>query len=60
MTEEFNACLTERSVQKGGLNGQFEVSYSCSGIDSRFECDITIGNLYSFYLQLDNAYEFFP
>lgn len=56
----FDTDQTEYSIEKGGLTGQFEVSYSCSGINSRFDCDMTIGNLYLFYIQLDNTYECLP
>ena len=39
------------------LSGTFEVIYKCSGMDCHFECDITIGNVYYFYLELDTAYD---
>lgn len=48
------------SINAGGVTGVFEVAYSCLGMDCRFECDITMGNLYSFYLQLENVYECLP
>ena len=48
------------SIKRGGIAGDFEVSYKCNGIESRFECDLTTGNLYSFYVELDNSYECLP
>lgn len=56
----FDENLTEHSIQTGGLSGKFEVTYRCSGADCRFECDITIGNLYYLYLELDDAFESMP
>ena len=48
----FDDNQTEYSIQAGGVTGKFEVTYKCCGIDSNFECDITIGNLYYFYIEL--------
>lgn len=48
------------SIQRGGLLGDFEVCYKCNGIDCRFECELTPGNLQCFYYELDNVYEGFP
>ena len=45
------------SIKRGGFTGDFEVSYQCEGMDCKFECDITMGNLYTFYLELDNAFD---
>ena len=56
----FDSNQTEYSVESGGLTGQFEVVYNCCGISSKFDCDITIGNLYDFYVQLENTYECLP
>ena len=39
------------------LSGTFEIIYKCSGMDCHFECDISIGNIYYFYLELDTAYD---
>ena len=39
------------SIKRGGLTGDFEVAYQCEGMDCKFECDITMGNLYTFYLE---------
>ena len=39
------------------LSGTFEIIYKCSGMECHFECDITIGNVYYFYLELDTAYD---
>ena len=43
--------------RKEDLTGTFEVIYKGSGIDCRFECDITIGNIHYFYSELDTAYD---
>lgn len=56
----FDKNQTEYSIQAGGVTGRFEVTYKCRGIDSQFECDITIGNLYYFYIELENMYECLP
>ncbi|MCC3351432.1 hypothetical protein [Ruminococcus albus] len=56
----FEENQTDYSIQAGGVTGKFEVTYKCCGIDSQFEIDMTIGNLYYFYVELDNAYECLP
>ena len=53
----FEENQTDYSIQTGGATGNFEITYKCSGIDSQFEIDITIGNLYYFYNELKNIYE---
>lgn len=54
--EKFDADQTDYTVQMGGLTGSFSVRYSCKGIESCFECDVTIGNVYDFYVSLNKAY----
>ena len=56
----FDQKQTDYSIQAGGVTGQFEIAYKCAGIDSRFDIDITIGNLYYFYIELENVYECLP
>lgn len=56
----FDDNQTDYSIQAGGVTGEFVVSYKGRGIDSLFECDITIGNLYDFYIELKNIYENLP
>ena len=56
----FDEHQNEYTINAGGVTGTFEIAYSCLGMDCRFECDITMGNLYSFYLQLENVYECLP
>ena len=58
--KSFDEKQSEHSINVGGVTGTFEIAYSCLGMDCRFECDITMGNLYSFYLQLENVYECLP
>ena len=53
----FDNKQTDYSVQAGGVTGRFEVIYTCRGIESQFECDITIGNVYEFYNELKGAYK---
>ena len=52
----FDEKQSDYSIQMGGVTGKFEVIYRCYGIESQFECDITIGNVYDFYIQLNNVY----
>lgn len=40
------------------LTGTFGIVYSGKGMECSFECDITIGNVYDFYISLENAYEY--
>lgn len=56
----FNKNQTDYSIQAGGVTGRFEVIYKYCGIDSQFECYITIWNLYYFYIELENVYECLP
>ena len=56
----FDENQTAYSIQTGGLTGTFEVTYQCAGMDCQFECDMTIGNLYYFYIALENGYECLP
>lgn len=58
--KSFDEHQNEYTINAGGVTGTFEIAYSCLGMDCRFECDITMGNLYSFYLQLENVYECLP
>ena len=48
------------SIKRGGVLGDFEVSYKCRGIESRFECELTPGNLNCFYYELENLYDGLP
>ncbi|MDO4863630.1 MAG: hypothetical protein Q4A05_05610 [Ruminococcus sp.] len=55
--KRFDENQSEYSIKNGGVTGDFEISYECKGVKCNFECDITIGNLYYFYIELDNAYQ---
>lgn len=44
-------------IKHNVVTGDFEIAYKCNGIESKFECDMTIGNLYCFFISLDNAYD---
>lgn len=48
---------TEQSIKTGGLTGKFGIIYQAGGIDCNFECDITVGNVYEFYVSLDDAWD---
>ncbi len=54
---KFDEGQSEYSINHSGITGDFEIAYKCSGIESKFECDMTIGNLYYFFVALDNAYD---
>ncbi|MBQ5311339.1 MAG: hypothetical protein ILP19_04790 [Oscillospiraceae bacterium] len=47
----------ERSIQRNGILGEFAVSYSCSGMQSSLDCDITLMHLYCFTYDLDTAWD---
>lgn len=57
---QFNAFddnQTDYSIKIGGITGKFNMIYQSKGISCNFECDITVGNVYEFYISLDNAYD---
>lgn len=53
----FDENQTDYTIKMGGVTGKFGIIYQSKGIDCNFECDITIGNVYAFYLSLDTAYD---
>lgn len=57
---QFNAFddnQTDYSIKRGGITGKFNIIYQSKGINCNFECDITVGKVYEFYISLDNAYD---
>lgn len=58
--KSFRAHQDSFSIKRSGLAGDFEVYYKCSGMENRFECDLTAANLYYFYYELDNAWDGLP
>lgn len=48
--------LSDYEIKMGGVTGEFGVYYMCKGINSEFNCDITVGNVYDFYVSLKTAY----
>ena len=58
--KRFKAHQDSFSIKRSGLAGDFEVYYKCSGMENRFECDLTVGELYCFYIELDNVYDGLP
>lgn len=55
---EFDSNQTDYYIRTGGVSGNFGIVYSGKGMECSFECDITIGNVYDFYIALENAYEY--
>ena len=47
----------EYSIKRGGLAGEFGIIYKDEAISCQFGCSLTIGNVYSFYVSLDSAYD---
>ncbi len=39
------------------VNGQFGIIYQTKGIDSSFACDVTVSNVFDFFMSLDCAYD---
>lgn len=54
--DRFDDDQTDFSIKAGGVTGSYSVIYQCRGIESHFECDITTGNVYDFYVSLRDAY----
>lgn len=54
---DFDDNQTDYSIKTYGVTGKFGVVYQCRGTDCRFECDITVGNIFDFYMSLDTAYD---
>lgn len=53
----FDDNQTDYSIKTGGVTGKFNIIYQSKGISCDFECDITVGNVYDFYISLGNAYD---
>lgn len=51
----FDENQTDYSINMGGVTGKFNVIYQCRGMDCNFRCEITVGNVYEFYISLDSA-----
>lgn len=58
--KSFKAHQDSFSIKRSGLAGDFEVYYKCRGMENRFECALTVGELYCFYIELDNVYDGLP
>lgn len=52
----FDDNQTDYSIKMGGVTGKFSIIYQGKGTNCNFGCDITVGNVYEFYISLDNAY----
>lgn len=48
---------SDHSIKIGGVTGKFSIKYQSKGINCNFRCDTTVGNVYVFYMALDNAYD---
>lgn len=55
--DSFDDNQSDYSIKMGGVTGKFSINYHSNGINCNFKCDITIGNVYVFYLELDTAYD---
>ena len=55
--KDFVRNTNDNSICRSKLLGIFEITYKCNGMSCCFECDMSIGNLYYFYLELDTAYD---
>lgn len=53
----FDKDQDEHSVKRGGITGSFGVVYKSHGMDCEFPVDLSVGNLYHFDYQLDDAYD---
>lgn len=47
---------TPESLKRGGVTADFNVKIFTDGIHADFKCGISIGNLYSFYTELQECY----
>lgn len=54
---QFHEEQTEESIRMGGVTGEFGIVYEGAGMHCAFRCDITVGNVYDFYLALNDAYQ---
>ncbi len=52
----FDDDQSDYSIEMGGVTGKFEIAYRGLGVNGGFLCDLTVGNVYQFYLDLENAY----
>ena len=55
--DSFDDNQSDYSIKMGGVTGKFSIQYHSNDINCQFECDITIGNVYAFYIALDTAYD---
>ena len=55
--DSFDDNQSDYSIKRGGLTGNFSIDYIGNGINCNFKCDITIGNVYAFYIALDTVYD---
>lgn len=55
--KKYDESQDEYSIKLGGITGDFELTYKSLGLECQFECDITVGNVYDFYRELEYAYQ---
>ena len=53
----FDKGQNEYSVKQSGITGSFGIVYQSCGMQCEFPIDLTVGNLYLFEYQLDDAYD---
>lgn len=56
---EFDEGQSDYSIQAGGVTGKFGIRYNGLGMDAKFECDITMGNLAEFNYSLDTSWDIY-
>ena len=55
--DSFDDNQSDYSIKMGGVTGNFSINYYSNSVNCNFKCDITVGNVYLFYVELDNAYD---
>lgn len=55
--KEFDEGQSDYSIEHGGVTGVFSVAFNEEGLNAEFPCDVTVGNVYSFFVQLRECYK---
>lgn len=58
--EKFDENQSDYSIKNGGVTGKFGIIYVGKGMNCHFLCDVTVGNVYDFFIALENLYEGLP
>lgn len=54
--KEFDKEQSDYAIEHGGVTGIFSVAFNEEGLNVQFPCDVTVGNVYSFFVQLKECY----